>query len=383
MEINRIFFVSPVPYWGLKQRHQGLAEAFARRGVSVEFVDPVTSPGWHYQIGQVHENLRVHQATVPFRAARFPGLQRITTRMFWQLATRNSHIVPAETVLWIADPGLSALAKKHWLAVCYDRCDRHGFFPGQHRKMWQKHESILFSRSRTVFASSPLLASEARQRQCRQVVDLPNAAGMDWLEAPPHRRQSPPPLKILSSGAHYEWVDCAWLESLLQIPNSELHLAGVGRGTAYQQLRQAPRVVDHGLLSPENLIVLCDTCHIGVVPFKDLPLTRAVDPVKIYEYAARGLEIWVPDIPGLREHPLVSRVVSPRWGVSHKTTTGPMVLRGKNETKHHVPVVGCVSPESGNASSDLSSWPVKEPAVRRVAIPTWDDRAGTILEVLA
>lgn len=340
---NRIFFVSPVPYCGLKQRHQGLAEAFARRGVIVEYVDPVTSPGWHYQVRQVHEGLRVSQVAVPFRAARFPGLQRITSRMLWRLANLDRHIAPSETILWVSDPGLSALSEKPWLAVCYDRCDRHGFFPGQHRKMWQKHESILFSKSRVVFASSPILASEARQNPCRRVVDLPNAAGIHWLKTPQHGRQSPPPLKILSSGAHYDWVDCAWLESLLQIPNSELHLAGVGRGGDYHRLRKAPRVIDHGMLSSENLMALCDTCHIGVVPFKDLPLTRAVDPVKIYEYAARGLEIWVPNIPGLREHALVSRVV----------------------------------PE--NVRPDIISLHGKEPVAR---IPTWDDRVRTILEVI-
>jgi hypothetical protein len=46
------------------------------------------------------------------------------------------------------------------------------------------------------------------------------------------------------------------------------------------------------------------------VPFLESPLTRSVDPIKAYEYTAAGLQIWAPDIAGLRQNPLIDQRIT-------------------------------------------------------------------------
>lgn len=38
-------------------------------------------------------------------------------------------------------------------------------------------------------------------------------------------------------------------------------------------------------------LYLMRSCHVGLLPFKDIALVYGVDPIKAYEYAACGLDI--------------------------------------------------------------------------------------------
>lgn len=305
-----ILFAGAVAWNGLRQRHQALASGLADAGWDVTYLDPLRGGGWGSELRNLGCSLRKLSIRVPFRAAEFPGLQAIAMKLAAAHLAANG-VKPSETILWVADPSLSSLTRQPWRLTIYDRCDRHGVFPGQRKQPWRVHERQLYQRADVVLASSPLLAEEAAAAGVKGVHLVPNAVDARWLVPPPPQRTPGPPFRLVSAGAHYEWMDHAWLAGLARLPGVELHIAGPGRGPGWKALLARPGVTWHGILDHQALRELLDRCHIGLIPFRDDPLTAGVDPVKVYEYAARGLAVWSPRIESLRRHPLVTRTLTP------------------------------------------------------------------------
>jgi hypothetical protein len=344
---RRLVFASPVRYHDLRQRHQAFADLLAFSGRSLLFVEPLTSPGFGLAVRKQNRNLHLVTLSLPFRAARFPRCQRLVLHLAFALLRRQFPEFIRNAGLWLADPSFSAWAG--WLPkpIIYDRCDRHGHFPGQPLRAWQEYESFLYEAATVILISAPALEEDIPCRARSKVKLVPNAVGKDWLRSLIPAKPPVPPLHLVSSGAHYDWVDFPWLEHLLSEPRLELHIAGAGRGKAFSRLLARPRVTFHGHLRHDGLLSLFDRCHVGVIPFLDLPLIEGVDPIKAYEYRARGLQTWAPELPTLSRHPMVERTFS---------TATPL-----------------------SSLVDRFSPPPPGPPPR---IPTWNDRFSLVLQLL-
>ncbi len=338
-----LLFVSPCRHEHLRQRHQALADGFAEAGHSVYYVNPVQSSGFFLRRRDTGPRLSIIDLHLPFRATGQPGLQRIACRLGRQLLHRHGLWQPRDGVIWIADPSLGYWADARWQAIFYDRCDFHGHFPGQRHSAWQRYESHLYQRCNVIFCSSKALVQTIMPPYQNRVVLVPNACSRCVSPAP---RPSGPPWQVISAGAHFEWIDYSWLEMLARHPALRLQIAGPGRGEEFHRLIAHPQVTWHGTLDHQALSEVMQRCHVGVIPFRDLALTRAVDPIKAYEYASFGLRVWVSPVPELDTHPFITDRID-----------GPAEL---------------------------------EPAVSRLAtplpwrtVPTWDDRVRDILGHLA
>ncbi|HNW34721.1 MAG TPA: glycosyltransferase, partial [Candidatus Ozemobacteraceae bacterium] len=305
MSSRNLLFAAAAPWTALRQRHQSLAEGLAAAGWEVTYLDPLRGGGWFVEKRDLGTRLRKLSLRVPFRAAEFPGLQAISVKLAFILLKAAGILAP-KTLLWVADPSLSSLSTHPWSSIVYDRCDRHGVFPGQRQRPWLMHERLLYRKADLILASSRLLADEAEAEGARNIHLVPNAVDRRWLSPAPKKRPAGPPFLLISSGAHYEWVNHEWLAGLAEIPEVELHIAGPGRGSGWAALLANPRITWHGVLDHASLRILLDQCHIGLIPFRDDPLTAGVDPVKLYEYAARGLAVWAPRTAALSRHPLVT-----------------------------------------------------------------------------
>ena len=110
-------------------------------------------------------------------------------------------------------------------------------------------------------------------------------------------------------GAHYEWVDINWLKMIAGLDNVELHIAGKGRGAGFKQLISMKNVRFHGELDTYQLFELMKVCKVGLLAFKDIELIKGVDPIKVYDYAAAGLEIWAPDIKALYSNKYINTFI--------------------------------------------------------------------------
>ncbi|OGK08182.1 MAG: hypothetical protein A2W80_11305 [Candidatus Riflebacteria bacterium GWC2_50_8] len=345
--MNRVLFVSPVAFSGLQQRHQSLAAELAKNDWQVNFVDPLQTGGLSCKTEQATPNLEVVKIRVPFKGVKWPAIQTICAKFAMLLLGSKLALSRHNTLLWIAEPSLAWLSLYKWQAVVYDRCDLHGSFPGQQQLVWQKYEDILFKRATLVSCSHEYLQQSLPEHARIKSVLASNACANIFFSERLQQRPAGRPLKMVSAGAHHEWVDSGWLAMMCDHDNVELHLAGTGRGGDYENLRRLPRVINHGKLDRPELARLLKACDIGLIAFKDIELIKGVDPVKAYEYAASGLEIWAPPIKALRGNQLISKYVGN-------------------------------SGERNQAVADFASLPLPPPAT----IARWSDRLQTILDRL-
>ncbi|MBI3038891.1 hypothetical protein HYY75_07575 [bacterium] len=346
---RRMLFVSPVPFDGLRQRHQAISEGLAREGIQIIFLDPIISPGFDIETCLINPMFQVVRVKLPFRATSFPFLQSIAVNLASIILEKKKLLKPQNDGLWISEPSLSAIANKKWQKIVYDRCDKHGSFPNQSKKPFEIYENLLFKKASITIASSMPLLQEALSRGAKRGFLIPNAADSKWIKAPSPDQFPPfPPIKAISSGAHYEWIDWDWMFELLENRQIELHLVGTGRGKAFKALSNHPKVFFHGKVSHNNLLPIIDACHVGLVPFAKSPLTEAVDPIKVYEYAARGLDVWGTDLISFHSNPFVSRVI-----------------------------------KNGNDASEALDYTYKRFSRKRrihFEVPSWEDRIRAILE---
>lgn len=313
--------MAPVIFSRLQQRHQAFARELESLGYQVLFVEPFSSPGWSAVPEKITDRLTVLKLRVPFKAASVPALQRIVCRLAAKLLKKQLDCRFSQVMLWLAEPSLAALTEFSWARILYDRCDLHGSFPGQKNSVWRRYEAEIEEKADLISVSHSFLAESIIG--CRdKIVLAPNACSEDFLArrhaATENYRFLPEknddsgrlPIRLVSSGAHYEWIDCDWLRMLACLDGVELHIAGTGRGKAFSDLLQLPNVKNHGHLNHNGLMQLLVNCHIGLIPFLDLPLIKGVDPIKAYEYAACGLEVWAPDLSSLHSNPMIGRFVA-------------------------------------------------------------------------
>lgn len=312
----------------LWQRHQAFAVELAALGYEVLFLQPYLSGGFGlfkaFWKG-VGEGLSLIRVRVPFKASAWPGLNAIASKIAMLQVMKGIDV--KNTILWVAEPYMCLFAQLGFKKILYDRCDLHGFFPGQNSRAWAKYEEFLFERADLVLASHPYLLA-TMPSVLAEVMLVPNALSSEYLaEAKKPARSgvkgheearisSGKPLHLLSSGAHFEWTDFDWLYALASSrePEVVLHMAGSGRGRGFERLLKLSNVTFHKKLSQKELLELIKRCDVGLIPFKDLPLIRGVDPIKAYEYAACGLQVWAPKIDALGTNPFVTHFVQTLGG---------------------------------------------------------------------
>lgn len=302
-----ILFISPVRYDDLHQRHQSLAEQMVKRGHHVIYVDPFYANGARLFIKNQF-GLSVVSGLIPFKSSSYPDMQKVSVRLALFLLIKKLHLVKKNTVLWLADPAYAELTNFKWAKIIYDCCDLHGAFPGQKKEIWEAYENQIAERADKLVVSHPYLREHLGDKFKEKCVLLPNATSMRAIE-----RQFKtfyfPKYKLLSSGAHYGWIDIDWLKMLAKHKRIELNIAGPGRGKAFEELIGMENVVYHGILNQEQLFELTHKCDVGLIPFKNIDLIKAVDPIKAYDYAACELRIWAPDIPALYSNKYITSFI--------------------------------------------------------------------------
>ena len=295
--MKKILFVSPVRFDALKQRHQGLALELSKYGYFVYFLNPVTSNGFQSveKTDKLTSNIKIIDIKIPFKAVSYPIIQNFAISLTFKLLKKKLHIDPENCILWLAEPSCAKLVDYNWKKIIYDCCDLHGFFPNQKKRVWQEYEEKITNNASLITFSHPYIKEHFNKEIQKKSLLIPNATFFK-MENNQKSFTNEEKIKFLSSGAHYEWVDIDWLKMIAALDNVELHIAGKGRGKAFNQLISLKNVKFHGELNKDQLFKLMKECQIGLIPFKDIELIKGVDPIKAYDYAAAGLEIWAPDV---------------------------------------------------------------------------------------
>jgi teichuronic acid biosynthesis glycosyltransferase TuaH len=102
----------------------------------------------------------------------------------------------------------------------------------------------------------------------------------------------------------------ALLQIARQLPEATIVLVGPLLAPDHlAPLRAAPNVEIRPPLERPELIELVRAADLGLLVHRELPLTRAMSPLKLYEYLAAGLPVVATDLPPVRGvHPSVELV---------------------------------------------------------------------------
>jgi glycosyltransferase involved in cell wall biosynthesis len=122
------------------------------------------------------------------------------------------------------------------------------------------------------------------------------------LELRTRRRSSANP-KAVTMGTLGQWIDGALIESVArQCPDWEFLLVGPwDEDVRPSQRPKAANVTWLGRLPYVELPELLANADVAFLPFRVNELTRAVDPVKVYEFLAAGLPVVSTPLPEIRK----------------------------------------------------------------------------------
>jgi glycosyltransferase involved in cell wall biosynthesis len=207
-------------------------------------------------------------------------------------------------LLWLAtgSPFLALLDRKRHRKSLYRLSDDTLSFPDTPRSYGSLEEEVL-RRVDRVIATAGSLAERARRFNSR-VLLLPNGVDLRRFtrsQAGTFRspREGRPP-RLVYVGAIDSWLDTALVTALSRaLPGTEIHLAGPSR-IGFSWAKGTPGVRWKGTVPPEEVPEILAESDVGIIPFRDTPLTRAIHPVKLYEYFAAGLPVVATDLEEIR-----------------------------------------------------------------------------------
>ncbi len=195
-------------------------------------------------------------------------------------------------------------------SILYDIMDDWEEFGKHGEAGWYEREveeASLLSAD-VVTAVSPALVTKFQHLR-RDIVCIGN--GYDPALLGPRdiaQRQAPAKLRIGYFGHLTDsWFD--W-DLVFQVADAhadlELHIIGYGVSEATEQrVRTRSNVICHGKVPPRELRHHVVGWHLGMIPFRQSALARAVDPIKVYEYLYFGLPVVCSGINHVASYPWV------------------------------------------------------------------------------
>ena len=258
---------------------------------------------------RVSGNLAVFRppAQWPFGSLR-RGINRINMRL---LARRiGAELARAgwkPTLLWTYLPGSVDLVDHFSCPVLYDCADEHTAFPGLlDPRLVAALETALLKRADVALASAGELY-RARLPLREDLLLVPNAADVGHFGRAldpglplPAELAGPGGPVVGYVGAVSPWLDLDLLGALADAcPEFRVVLVGpVDCDVA--RLAARPNVLILGHRPYRDLPAYLKAFAVAVIPFRLNGLTRAVNPVKLYEYLAAGAPVVATDLPEVR-----------------------------------------------------------------------------------
>lgn len=217
-------------------------------------------------------------------------------------------------ILWTYNP-LSLLYVKpnRFNALIYHCVDEISAQPGMNKKLIQTQEQKLCSMADHVFVTSSSLYS-SRSRWTKHITYLPNVVDSDHFSkgrlvssSIPFDFESIPEPRLIFVGALSSYkVDFDLIQKLAIIcPNWSIVLIGlVGEGDPNTSINQLMGIKNIYLLGPrlyKDLPKLMHFSNVGLLPCVLNQYTRAMFPMKFFEYLAAGLPVVSTRLPSLEE----------------------------------------------------------------------------------
>lgn len=303
----RLIYLSPVTWSSFSQRsHETVRYFHSHYGGEVLWVNPY--PTRFPKLGDVRTGIRkplyaktkipkwlkvITPRAIPIEPIPFSG---ILNSLIWNNVVLDIHrFVNNSTILGIGKPSLLALqllSKGIGTSSFYDAMDDFPeFYKGISRLAMAKRERRVLQEVSTIITSSSALWERFKSNG-NDVRLVLNACASDRLPEPGSHQSREKRGRIVLGyiGTIARWFDWTLLISLAKsYPKAVFRLIG----PVYKQppVPLPDNVYLEPPLSHDEAMETMAGFDVGLIPFKTVPLTFSVDPIKYYEYRSLGLPV--------------------------------------------------------------------------------------------
>jgi GT2 family glycosyltransferase len=220
-------------------------------------------------------------------------------RVEWRI---TSAVVVAQLPFWTALA--LELRKRFGWPIVYECMDDHTEFSTNSKQMFHA-ENLLIAEADLAVVSSDALWNKVQPRAARTVM-IRNACEYEHFAAPLNakavaRTAPPESLTVGFFGAVADWFDSDLIADLAEMrPGWKFELIGSTHTGKIERLQKMPNVALMGEKPYAELPRLMAHWDCHLIPFRRIPLTEAMNPVKAYEILATGKPLVATDLPELR-----------------------------------------------------------------------------------
>lgn len=253
-------------------------------------------------------NAALHVATLPPllpKGLDFPFIGRLNYSLLLPLLRRIlAKLDMRAPVLWLSlPPDRALIGKLTERLVVYDCMDRHSAFrSGAAAKRLAHEEERLLHEADVVFASSQDLLEHCSNYN-ENVYLVRNGVDPEWFRA---QAQNAFPSELALNvggptigyvGTIGPWVDIELLREIAtSFPSIALLLIGPEEADL-SMLEGLPNVIITGQIPYQIVPMIIRHLDVCLLPFKISSLTRAVNPIKLYEYFSLGKPVVSTSLP--------------------------------------------------------------------------------------
>ena len=222
---------------------------------------------------------------------------RLINRIYLPLVLRWYGVRKNEFITVLSNVFVFDLAKGiGGSAIVYDCNDDIASFPNLPASTHKCFEETIRQAQMVVCSSRPLYSRIKLQKKNAHLIGNGVSGYFIDIAKNLHRLGlEPPPLAIGFIGVLSEWIDFELLEKVAQhFPRTELCIVGPVVKSCRGQIKRLkayPNVSLIGLVPYQRLPFYLARLKVGLIPFNHSQLTFSVNPNKLYEYAAFGIQI--------------------------------------------------------------------------------------------
>jgi glycosyltransferase involved in cell wall biosynthesis len=306
-----VIWLSDIPWAGLWQRPQQLATRFPE-GARILFVEPWTL-GHEPALRPKPVADRIQRVSFPFLPlhARSLRMRRLAYRLgdsgvataslatlqqAW-IGTLGRFFRPGSKRLTLVENFMAYPTLRSWHPdrVVYDMIDAPLHFAPVPPRLVPAWEALLREADRVVVTSGPL-ESLARHGGSQRVARVGNGVeARRFASAAPSDLPGTAGAPVLGYvGSLHAWFDVPLVGALARrVPEARVVLVGPAhpdtRNAIAREAATAPNLHWIGPRPYREIPGIVAAFRVGLIPFRRTPLTEAVNPVKLYEYAAAGV----------------------------------------------------------------------------------------------
>lgn len=292
----------PMTDWHARlQRSQHLARAFARLGHRCIYLNPNLGRQFEQTFGRSPRLLRLEENVYEFHV-RLPREPVFHHRLLHPEETRSLssamdgllRSMGSTSALQIVSlPVWFETARATGHTIIYDCHDHLGGFANMAREIVDAEEAAIQGSDLALFSSQNLLDRFGAPEH-----GLLSRNAVDFAHFQTGKRLEGAPLTAGYVGALERWFDIAALREAARLnPQCRFLLAGRIDYPTIRELDALPNVEFLGEVPYAQLPELFERFHIGLIPFQTDELTRATNPIKLYEYFSCGLPVASARLP--------------------------------------------------------------------------------------